>query len=355
MTQLQFHELSVARVEPLTGDSVAVTFDVPGGLTDQFAYLPGQHVTVRAIIDGADVRRSYSIAADAASGALRIGVKRLVGGAFSTYATTALSAGDTLEVMPPVGEFTISPTTGPRYGAVAAGSGITPVLSLIATTLAADDAVTWRLVFGNRGAASVMFLEELEALKDRYTDRFQIIHVLTREETDSPLLSGRLDAAKIEALCATILYPETVDDWYLCGPYDMVMDARRVLEARGHDPARIHDELFFAGPIDPADLPPEPAGEEGSVALEVVLEGRRSELRMSPDATILDAAMRARPELPYSCKGGMCASCKAHLVEGEVTMAKNYALVDADLAAGFVLTCQAKPTTERVVVDYDRR
>lgn len=355
MTQLQFHPLTVAAVEPLTDDAVAVTFDVPDGLREVFAYLPGQHVTVRAMIDGADVRRSYSIAADAARGELRIGVKRLVGGAFSTFATTRLGAGDTLEVMAPVGEFTIASNSGPRYGAVAAGSGITPVLSLIASTLAADPEVTWKLVFGNRRAGTVMFLEELEALKDRYTDRFQLVHVLTREEMDSPLLSGRLDAAKLTSLFSTIVDRETVDDWYLCGPYDMVMDARRVLEAGGHDPARIHDELFFAGPIDPSDLPPEPAAGEGSVALEVVLEGRRSELRMSPDSTILDAAMRVRPELPYSCKGGMCASCKAHVREGEVAMAKNYALVDEDLAGGFVLTCQARPLSERVVVDYDRR
>jgi len=352
---LEFHRLVVAGVEQLTDDAVAVTFEVPQDLDRVFSYVAGQHVTVRATIDGDDVRRSYSIAADANDGILRIGVKRLVGGAFSTFATTVLAAGDALEVMPPVGEFTISQTTGPRYGAVAAGSGITPVLSLIASSLAADASVTWTLIFGNRTATTVMFLDELEGLKNRYTDRFQLVHVLTRESTDIELLSGRLDAGKLADLFVTVVDAGSIDDWYLCGPYDMVMDARTVLGERGHDPERIHDELFFAGPMDAADLPPEPGADEEAVALEVVLDGRRSDASMRPETSILDAAMRVRPELPYSCKGGMCASCKALLVEGEVTMDKNYALVDADLEAGYILTCQSHPTTDRVVVDYDRR
>lgn len=352
---LEFHRLEVSEVEKLTDDAVAVTFDVPKELNQVFSYQAGQHVTVKAMIDGEDVRRSYSIAADANTGTLRIGVKRLVGGIFSTYATKVLAVGDTLEVMAPIGEFTISQATGPRYGAIAVGSGITPVLSLITSSLVADPSVTWSLIFGNRTATSVMFLDEIEGLKNRFTDRFQLVHVLTGESLDVEMLTGRLVADKLTELFDNIVMAQSIDDWYLCGPYDMVVDGRSVLEARGHDPERIHDELFFAGPIDPSDLPPEPGVDEGSVALELVLNGRRSDVRMRPETKVLDAAMRVRPELPYSCKGGMCASCKALLVEGEVTMDKNYALVDADLEAGFILTCQARPTTDRVVVDYDRR
>jgi len=352
---LEFHHLTVSKLEELTDDAVAITFEVPNGLTQTFSYRAGQHVTVKATIDGEDVRRSYSIAADANTGTLRIGVKRLVGGSFSTYATTVLAAGDTLEVMAPVGEFTMSRASGPRFGAIAVGSGITPVLSLITSSLASDPSVAWSLILGNRTATSVMFLDEIEGLKNRFTDRFQLVHVLTGESLEVDLFSGRLVADKLRGLFDKVVAADSIDDWYLCGPYDMVLDARTVLESRGHDPQRIHDELFFAGPIDPADLPPEPDIGEGSVALELVLNGRRSDARMSPKTTVLDAAMRVRPELPYSCRGGMCASCKALIIEGEVTMDKNYALVDADLEAGYILTCQSHPTTERLVVDYDRR
>jgi len=352
-----FHTLTVADVAPLTDDSVAVTFDVPDDLVDDFRYLPGQHVTVRSTIDGEDVRRSYSICADANVGTLRVGIKRLGGGRFSTWATSGLVPGAAIDVMPPVGEFTITPDpdAANHYAAVVAGSGITPVLALVSTTLAIEPGSRWTVLYGNRTASSVMFLEELEALKDRYRDRLHHVHVLSREDTIVPLFAGRLDAGKLSRLFDTIIDVGSVDRWYLCGPYDMVMGARTVLAARGVADEAIRDELFFAGPIDPSQLPAEPEDVEGAVTLSFTLEGRSSTTRMSPESTILDAAMRIRTELPYSCKGGMCATCKAHVVEGEVTMDKNYALVEEDLAAGFVLTCQAHPVTESVVIDFDRR
>jgi ring-1,2-phenylacetyl-CoA epoxidase subunit PaaE len=354
---VEFHPLRVTEVTPETDDSVSVTFDVPPELADTFRYLPGQHVTVRALVDGQDVRRSYSICANANSGKLRIGVKRLRGGAFSTYATTGLVAGDLLEVAPPTGEFTIVPDpSGARhYAAVAAGSGITPVLSLISTTLESEPRCRWTLVFGNREARTVMFLEELEGLKDRYPDRFQLVHVLSREDSGLPLFHGRIDEAKLRDLFAALVPPATVDEWFLCGPHELVTTARRVLEETGIDPATVLDELFFAGPIDPSLLPPEPAEGEGAVELAFVLDGRLSTTRMDPAGSILDAALRVRHELPYSCKGGMCASCKATIVEGEVTMTKNFALTDAEVAAGYVLTCQAHPIGDRVSIDFDRR
>ena len=357
MTAPVFHALRVASVVAETDDAVSVTFEVPDHLAEAYRYLPGQHVTVKAMIEGEDVRRSYSICANATTGALRVGIKRLPGGAFSTYATSSLSVGDTLDVMPPVGEFTISPDpdVSRHYAAIVAGSGITPVLSLVSTVLEVETSSRFTVVFGNRGASSIMFLEELEGLKDRYPDRLHLMHILSREGAAVPLLSGRIDADKLERLFASVIGVDTVDDWYLCGPYEMVQTAHAVLRDRGVEPEHLHDELFFAGPLDPSLLPPEPEETEGTVALSFTLEGRESYVRMRPETSVLDAALVARRELPYSCKGGMCASCKARLVEGTVRMDKNYALVEEDLAAGYVLTCQSHPTSDRIVVDFDQR
>jgi ring-1,2-phenylacetyl-CoA epoxidase subunit PaaE len=354
---VEFHPLRVLEVSPLTDDSVTVTFDVPAELAGTFAYLPGSHVTMRGKIDGEDVRRSYSICSNANDGKLRVGVKRLPGGVFSTWAIERLKAGDVIDVMPPIGEFVIEPDpdfAGHRV-AIAAGSGITPVLSLIGTTLESEPEASWTLLYGNRTANSVMFLEELEGLKDRYPDRFQLLHVLSREGSDLPLLSGRIDDAKIRVVHDQLIGGREVDGWYLCGPYEMVMAARATLIDLGVDPDRIHDELFFAGPLDQASLPAEPPPGEGSVDLTVILDGRAVQTRMDPETSVLDAALRVRSELPYSCKGGMCASCKGRIEEGEVRMDKNYALVDTELEAGYVLTCQSHPLTDRVVVRYDHR
>lgn len=357
MSKLAFHELRVTEVTPLTEDSVSVTFDVPEELSQAFRYIPGQHVTVRAMIDGQDVRRSYSICANAATGKLRVGIKRLTGGLFSTYATTQMAAGDVLHVMPPVGEFTIDldPGKARRAVAIAAGSGITPVLSLISSSLEAEPDARWTLLYGNRTANSIMFLDELEGLKDRYRDRFQILHILSREGSDVPLLSGRIDAEKIRLIYERLMGAAEVDGWYLCGPYDMVMTARETLGELGVAEETIHDELFFAGPVDESKLPPEPLPGEGSVELTVILDGRAVTTRMAPENTVLDAALRVRSELPFSCKGGMCATCKGRIEEGEVSMDKNYALIDSEVEAGFVLTCQSHPTTDKVVVRYDHR
>jgi ring-1,2-phenylacetyl-CoA epoxidase subunit PaaE len=357
MSQLVFHPLTVTEVTPLTDDAVAVTFDVPPHLVSDFEFIPGQHVTVRQEIDGEDVRRSYSICAPARGGKLRVGIKRLPGGAFSTYAIDRLRAGDVLDVMSPVGEFTIDidPTKPRRAVAVVAGSGITPVLSLISTSLELEPQSSWTLVCGNRTANSVMFLDELEGLKDRFHPRFQLLHILSREGSDIPMLSGRIDEEKIRTIHDHLIGPQAVDGWYLCGPYDLVMTARATLVGLGVDEERIHDELFFAGPLDQSALPPEPPPGDGTVDLTVILDGRAVDTRMTPETSILDAALRVRNELPFSCKGGMCATCKGRIEEGEVRMDKNYALVDSEVEAGFVLTCQAHPVSHRVVVRYDHR
>ena len=353
-----FHRLPVAEVERDTDRSVAVTFEVPAHLKSDFSYLPGQHVTVRAEIDGEDVRRTYSLCADAATGLLRIGVKRLSGGKFSTYANTGLAAGDLLDVMPPVGDFTIEPDPGSdrHYAAVAAGSGITPVLSLVSTTLRAEPRCRWTLLLGNRSAASIMFLEELSALKDRYTDRFHLVHVLSREQQSAPLLSGRIDRTRLRSIFAALVDPDSVDIWFLCGPYRMVEAVQATLRDRGTPPDRIRDELFFAGPPPPR-APDSEIGEDAEEGVDLVftLDGRTSTARMKRSARVLDSALRVRPELPWSCRGGMCASCKARVLEGKVAMRQNYALVAEDIEAGFVLTCQAVPESARLVVDFDQR
>ena len=357
MSELVFYPLRVTEVTPLTDQSVTVTFDVPDELTETFSYLPGQHVTVRAEINEKDIRRSYSICANANSGKLTVGIKRLPGGAFSNFATSGLKAGDTLDVMAPVGEFTIDidPAFPRRAVAIAAGSGVTPLLSLISTLLESEPNAMWTLVLGNRTTNSIMFLEELEGLKDRYRERFQLLHILSQEGSDVPLLSGRIDADKIRTVHRRLMGGVAVDGWYLCGPYDLVMTARDTLAGLGVDASTIHDELFFAGPVDESTLPPEPPPGEGSVDLTVILDGRAVDTRMTPETSILDAALRVRTELPFSCKGGMCASCKGRVEEGQVRMDKNYALVDSEVEAGYVLTCQSHPVSERVVICFDHR
>lgn len=355
-SRLTFHQLNVTEVTPLTDDSVAVTLDVPSELANVFRYLPGQHVTMRSFIDDEDVRRSYSICANANSGKLRVGIKKLRGGAFSTWATEKLKAGETIDVMSPTGEFTIEPdaNSSAHRVAIVAGSGITPVLSLVSSTLESEPGCSWTLLYGNRTANSVMFLDELEGLKDRYPERLQLFHVLSREGSDLPLLSGRIDAEKVRTI-VRLLDGRPVAGWYLCGPYEMVMMAREVLGGLGVDDEELHDELFFAGPVDLSALPPEPPSGHGSVDLTVILDGRSVETRMTPETSILDAALRVRPEMPFSCKGGMCATCKGRIEQGEVAMTKNYALVDSEVEAGYVLTCQAHPLSDKVTVRFDHR
>lgn len=342
-------------VESLTDDSVAVTLDVPEHLTNDFRFLPGQHVTVRAQIDGKDVRRSYSISCPPGDGRIRVGVKRIPTGLFSTYATSELRAGDVLDVMPPVGDFTLDTNdlAGRHLVAIVAGSGITPVLSMISTALATEPTCRVTLVYGNRTSMSVMFLEELENLKDRYRDRFSLMHILSREPQPVDLFTGRIDEEKLDVVLSSLIDPMEVDGWYLCGPYGLIMTARATLASHGVSEDSIHDELFFAGDEPPVSVVDESDAQDGSVKVGFTLDGRRSTVGMEPDQTILDAAMRVRGGLPFSCKGGVCATCKARVVEGGVVMDKNFALVGDEVDAGFILTCQSHPATDTLEIDFD--
>ncbi|MEJ3748301.1 1,2-phenylacetyl-CoA epoxidase subunit PaaE [Actinomycetes bacterium KLBMP 9797] len=347
-----FHPLTVDAVDRITDDAVAVTFAVPPELREAFAFRAGQHLTVRRVGDDGDVRRSYSICSTpadlAAGGRLRIGVKQIPGGAFSGYAARALRPGDTVEVMPPLGHFTtaFAPDRVRHYGAVVAGSGITPVLSLVATALATEPASRFTLLYGNRYARSVMFVEELADLKDRYPGRLHVVHVLSREPQDAALLSGRLDADRLATLVDALDLSD-VAEWFLCGPYAMVVDAKTVLSGE------VHTELFH---VEDSASPPAPVRREESgagVPVTILLDGRASSFTMAPDERVLDAALRVRGELPFACKGGVCATCRGKVVEGAVRMARNYALEPDELAAGYVLTCQSSPTSDRLVIDYD--
>ncbi len=352
---VEFHSLTVSTIEKLTDDAVAITFDVPDELAELYRYKPGQHVAVKADIDGQDIRRTYSVAADVASSRLRIGVKRIEGGSFSTYATRHLGKGDQLEVAAPYGEFTLEPQAdrAGHYAAIAAGSGITPVLSMVASVLGAEPHSQFTLLFGNRSSASIMFLEELEGLKDRYPDRFHLIHVLSREAQIIPLLSGRLDEERLAALFSTVVDVPSVDAWYLCGPYEMVESARAELANQGVPTDLIHDELFFSEPT-AASAPAAIVDADGAAQVTFTLDGRTSSMRVDPDGPVILAyALEERRDIPFSCRGGMCTTCKAQVIDGEVTMDLNFALADEDLAKGYILTCQAHPKTEQLTITYD--
>jgi ring-1,2-phenylacetyl-CoA epoxidase subunit PaaE len=346
------HQLRVAAIDELTDDSVAITFEVPPDLAEAYRFRHGQHLSIRG---GDDVRRSYSICTPPSSGTLRIGVKRLPGGAFSEGVVDRLTVGDELEVMTPAGRFTteIDPTARKRYVAVAAGSGITPILSIIAAVLEGEPGSEVTLVYANRTHRSVMFLDEVHDLKDRFCERLQIVHVLSRESQDVDLFSGRLDAERLRAILAALAPADEVDEWFLCGPQQMVAELRAAIEDLGAHPSHIHSELFHADPVPRAPVA-ELGGVEGAARVTIRLDGRASDLELRPDdVPVLEAGLRVRPDLPFACKGGVCGTCRAKLVEGSVTMDANWALEPEEVDRGYVLTCQSHPTSERVVLDYD--
>ncbi|MGH8867335.1 MAG: 1,2-phenylacetyl-CoA epoxidase subunit PaaE [Actinomycetes bacterium] len=369
-----FHTLRVSAVERLTDDAVTVTFDVPDDLGAAYRFAPGQHLTLRTTVDGEDIRRNYSICAPASSGVLRVAVKRIEEGVFSGYALDGLTAGDELEVMTPTGRFTtaLDPSQARHYVAIAAGSGITPVLSLVSTVLEVEPASQVTLVYGNRTTASVMFLDELADLKDRYPDRFTLVHVLSREPVEVDLFHGRIDADKLRALFGTLLPPETVDEWFLCGPFEMVTQARDTLVAAGVDRDHVHAELFHVedeppvraarngAPVRRAGSGSEPTGDgpasEGPTStVTVYLDGRASTFELAARGrSVLEATLAVRADAPFACKGGVCGTCRAKLVEGEVEMDRNYALERDELESGFVLACQSHPTTPTLVLDFDQ-
>ncbi len=357
----RFHTLRVAEVRPLTEAAIEVTFDIPERLRGEFEYLAGQHVALRAHIDGQEVRRSYSLCRPSAPGAVSVAIKRDLGGRFSTWAQSELRPGDEIDVMSPQGTFTstLADLDGAHVAGIAAGSGITPLMALAATVLARSSTSQFTLVYTNRATTDVMFLEELADLKDRYPSRLALHHVLSREQRAAPLLSGRIDEERLRRILDVLVLPETVDEWFLCGPFELVQLCRDTLADVGVAPEHVRYELFTTGEGGRIEAPTGRAvavkADEPVHRIEVTLDGQSATVQ-SPVAareSILNAALRVRPDAPFACAGGVCGTCRARLIEGSVAMTENYALEPDELARGYILTCQSHPTTDRVVVDYD--
>ena len=358
---LHFHALRVRSVRPETDEAVVVSFDVPADLVDTFRFHHGQHLTLRNTIDGSDERRSYSICAGTGDGELRVGVRKVPGGLFSTWINESLKAGDTIQVMAPEGRFFVplDPSTSRHYLGIAGGSGITPILSIMKTVLAAEPHSRFTLIYGNRKLRSTMFTEELEDLKNRYLSRLTMHMVFSQEVTDLPLHNGRIDRAKLGEFLGKLVDVSTLDHAFVCGPHGVNDEAEAALLAAGVAADRIHIERFGipdeGGPGSKPAVAPK-AGDAPDSRVVIIRDGLRSEIDFHADqGNVLDAAAAAGLDVPFSCKSGVCCTCRAKLLEGEVRMERNFALEKHEVAAGFILTCQAHPLTPRLVISFDDR
>lgn len=355
---IHFHLLKVKEIRRETADCVSVLFEIPESLKGSFAFRQGQSLTMRKMINGEEVRRTYSICSSPLENEWRVAIKKVEGGLFSGFANEELNRGDMIEVMPPVGKFytELDPANKKQYLAFAAGSGITPVLSLIKTTLQTEPHSEFTLVFGNRTRASIIFFEELEALKNKFMNRFNLIHILSRERTDTQLNFGRMDEQKLKELEKLIPY-DSMDEIFICGPEAMIFCIKSFLEEKGIDHRRIHFELFTTPGVKASTVQKKEIQSPGgpSSMITVKLDGRSFDFPLSfqSETTLLDAALQQGADLPYACKGGVCCTCKAKLLEGEVSMDVHWGLEEDEIEKGFILTCQSHPKTEKVVVDFD--
>ena len=348
-----FHSLTVSDIRQETDDTVSVAFAVPECLAEEYRFEPGQHLTFRIFRDGEEVRRSFSICSGIQEGELRVAIKHLPGGRFSEWVHTELRRGMSLDVMTPAGRFTtpLDPGRARHYLGVAAGSGITPVIGILKSVLACEPHSRFTLIYGNRTVNSIIFREQLADLKDRYLDRLQVFHILSRQHQDVPLFNGRITGDKLRALCCSLVPPKSIDEVFLCGPEPMTIELRQTLLDLGLDSSHVHLELFGT-PYVASRTAGSPNGLQHQVT--VVLNGIRTELAVEPGDSVLEAGLAAGLDLPFSCRGGVCATCRARVTEGEVKMATNYALEPWETERGFVLTCQSRPVTDRVLVDYDQ-
>ncbi|XPP26864.1 MAG: 1,2-phenylacetyl-CoA epoxidase subunit PaaE [Leucobacter sp.] len=356
----KFHTLRVAEVRPLTDASVEVTFEIPEELADDYDYAAGQYLALRAHFDDEEVRRSYSICRPPARDRISVAVKRDIGGLFSNWVNDNLKPGDELDVMTPQGTFTsnLSELDGKHVVGVAAGSGITPVITMAHRVLQRSETSRFDLLYTNRSSLDVMFVEELAELKDRYPQRFALHHVLSREQRAAPIMSGRLDEEKLRTIFSTIVPTSWVDEWVLCGPFELVQTTRDLLAELGVDESHVRFELFTTG--EPGAEAPrarqvEVKAGEKTFTIDFTLDGTSGSVEspVSANETILNAALRARSDVPFACAGGVCGTCRARVIEGSVNMHENYALEKDEVERGYVLTCQSHPTSDRVVVDYD--
>jgi ring-1,2-phenylacetyl-CoA epoxidase subunit PaaE len=358
---IHFHSLQVKEIQKETDDCVCISFKVPQELKDIFQFIQGQNLTIRKKINGEELRRNYSICTSPFDGELKVAVKKVDGGIFSTFANEELKAGEYLDVMPPTGEFytELNPPQQKSYVAFAAGSGITPILSIIKTTLLTERKSNFTLVYGNRTKASIIFKEELEALKDKFIDRFRIYHILSREKTDTPINEGRIDADKCELLFTRLINIKTANEFFLCGPEQMIFCIKNLLELNGVPKEHIHFELFTIpgqqhSPVNQQAPTTISSGAKANVS--VKLDGITFDFELGyNDQSILNAALELGVDLPYACKGGVCTTCKAMLKEGKVKMDTNWGLEQEEVDKGFILTCQSHPLTEKLIVDFDER
>jgi ring-1,2-phenylacetyl-CoA epoxidase subunit PaaE len=363
-----FRTLTIEDVRRETAECVSVAFTIPASYREEFRFVQGQNITLRMKMGGEEVRRSYSICSSPLESELRIAIKKVPGGVFSTWANEQLAPGHQIEVLPPSGRFNTELRPGNRkhYLALAAGSGITPILSHLKTTLRVEPESHFTLVYGNRNRLSIVFREELEALKNRYIDRFSLYHILSREEMDIPLYQGRIDVAKCAELCSRLIDLRSVDEVFLCGPEQMIFSVKDWLEGQGMERKKIHFELFHTldggAPSNPSTPRPvmtetHKASQQARVSqVTIWLDGMSHFFDLPFDgSSVLEAALRQGVDLPFACKGGVCSTCRAKLIEGKVEMAQNYALEADELAAGFVLTCQSHPRSEKLVIDFDSK
>jgi ring-1,2-phenylacetyl-CoA epoxidase subunit PaaE len=354
----KFHPLTIAHVRNETRDTIAVTFAVPAELQDSFKYQQGQHLTLRAKIGDEDVRRSYSICSAVQDGALRVAIKRTQGGLFSSWANDTLQAGHTIDVMPPMGHFNVPLDAANRkhYLAFAAGSGITPILSIIKTTLATEPDSSFTLFYGNRASSSVIFKEELSDLKDSYLGRLKIAYVMSREQQDIELFNGRITKDKAAQFLKYWVRVDDIDAAFICGPEDMMLGVSEALQEAGMSKSNIKVELFAASIPRHAHQPRAvSAATATQTEVTVIMDGNAASFTMEQDKeSLLDAGLRAGLDMRYSCKGGVCSTCRCKVIEGKVDMDVNYALEDYEIARGYVLSCQSFPTTAKVVIDFDQ-
>lgn len=362
---VQFHPLLVKRVSPEAAGSVAITFAIPEDKKSAFAFVPGQFLTLKAKVQGELVRRTYSISSPRSRfdrlNELEIGIRPVEGGLFSNWAVQHLKAGDQIEVMPPDGRFTVKKERAIHRVGFAAGSGITPILSIAATTLEDQPDAKFTLVYGNRQISTVMFNEALQDLKDQFPDRLTLIHVLSRQAQEVDLLQGRIDGPKVHAIIQSLLPAASMDEVFICGPESMIEATEKALIESGVSPNRVYTERFTSGPAQAAKVQSDTDARitkvvsQKPVMLTVHVDGKAHELRMDREEKVLDVALSLGLDLPYSCKAGVCCTCRAKVLEGAVSMEKNFTLEQAEMDQGYVLSCQARPSTDRLVVSFDER
>jgi ring-1,2-phenylacetyl-CoA epoxidase subunit PaaE len=365
MSSPSFHELSIKKVSPEAAGSVAITFDIPSESLEKFHFEPGQFLTLRADVNGQDVRRNYSISSPRSQflkrRELEIGIRPVEGGVFSNWAATQLKAGDTVKVMPPEGRFTIKKPRAIHRVGFAAGSGITPILSIAATTLEEQTESKFTLIYGNRRMSSVMFNEALQDLKDRFPGRFTMIHILSQQAQEVDLLQGRIDADKIKSIIHALLPAKSMDEVFICGPEAMIEVTEKALIDSGVPANRVHSERFTTSASQAhkvqadIDASKQKTSSAKSVHMTILLDGKEHEVALSPDEHVLDAALNAGLDLPFSCKAGVCSTCRCKVTQGEVTMDKNFTLEADEMAQGFALSCQARAATQKLVISFDHR